>query len=393
MIKKTYRIKDIGIDFGDAPFGTALKSKDYTPEGIPIIQGQNIVDQVFEWNRKLYTSGEKFKSLKRSHCNAGDLVFPKIGNRTVGSCAIAPVIEGYSTYLLSTNMMKMSVNQEIADIKYVYYFFCQPSIRQKIISQAGGGAQPIFNFTNLKNFEIELPSPPIQHRIAEILSNYDDLIANNTHRIRILEQMAQTIYHEWLGKVKSISLPTGWESHKVGTLIDFVKGKKPKTTTSTGKIPLLLIESLHTEPTEFTDESGMVIAKQDDIIMVMDGASSGEVYIGNYGAVGSTLGRYRPKDRQRFSHFHLYFFILDNLQQISSNNIGAAIPHANKDFINQLDILLPSSKLEERFHQEISPIFEMIWVLQNKNANLRQTRNLLLPRLISGDLNVSDLSD
>jgi type I restriction enzyme, S subunit len=384
MIKKSYLIKDIGADFGDAPFGSSLKSRDYTSKGIPIIQGQNIVDQVFEWNRKLYTSEEKFKSLKRSHCKAGDLVFPKIGNRTVGSCAIAPVIEGYTTYLLSTNMMKMSVNWEIADIKYVYYFFCQPSIRQKIISQAGGGAQPIFNFTSLKNFKIELPPVPVQHKIADILSVYDDLIEVNTRRIRVLEQLARSMYREWFGKMNVLT--EGWQLCKIGELINFAKGKKPKTTKPVGEIPLLLIDSLRTGASEFADEPGMVIAEPDDIIMVMDGASSGKIFTGYYGAVGSTLGRYRPKDRLKFSHYHFYFFVTENFNQISDNNIGAAIPHANKDFINQLDVAIPSKEIESEFHEQMVPVFDLIRVLQKKNINLRQMRDLLLPRLISKDM-------
>ena len=81
-IWRKYKICDIAIDFGDAPFGTALKTKDYTSSGIPVVQGRNIKDNRFEWNHQLYVSNEKFESLKRSHCKEGDLSFPKIG--TIG---------------------------------------------------------------------------------------------------------------------------------------------------------------------------------------------------------------------------------------------------------------------------------------------------------------------
>jgi len=69
---KTYKIKELGINFGDAPFGTALKTKDYTDGGIPVVQGRNIKNNRFVWNHQLYVSNEKFDSLKRSHCRAGD---------------------------------------------------------------------------------------------------------------------------------------------------------------------------------------------------------------------------------------------------------------------------------------------------------------------------------
>ena len=114
-MRKTYKIVDIGVDFGDAPFGSRLKSKDYVDSGIPVIQGRNIKNGKFEWNNKLYATQEKFESLSRSHCMKGDLAFPKIG--TIGICAIMPEVEGFETFLLSTNMMKMSVNRKIADIR------------------------------------------------------------------------------------------------------------------------------------------------------------------------------------------------------------------------------------------------------------------------------------
>ncbi len=162
-----YSITEIGAKFGDAPFGNKLKTKDYVESGIPVIQGRNIKDNRFAWNNKLYVTEEKFQSLKRSHCKVGDLVFPKIG--TIGITAVMPKVEGHGVFLLSTNMMKMSVNSEIADLKYVYYYFCQPHIRDHIRATAGGSSQPIFNFTTLKNFEISLPPVnPTQNRLRPL---------------------------------------------------------------------------------------------------------------------------------------------------------------------------------------------------------------------------------
>lgn len=124
---KTHVIRDIGANFGDAPFGSNLKSKDYVDTGIPVVRGVNIDDNKFYWKSPLYVTKEKFASIPRSHCNEGDLVFQKIGN-SIGDVALMPSIEGHKTFLLSTNMMKMSVNPDIADIQYVYYYFSQDKI-------------------------------------------------------------------------------------------------------------------------------------------------------------------------------------------------------------------------------------------------------------------------
>jgi type I restriction enzyme S subunit len=400
MNKTRYRIKEIGKDFGDAPFGTSLKTKDYTQQGIPIIQGKNIVDQVFEWNRPLYTSIEKFISLTRSHCKAGDLVFPKIGNRTVGSCAIAKPIEGHSTFLLSTNMMKMSVNPDLADLKFVYYYFCQSHIRQKIISEAGGGAQPIFNFTSLKKFEIELPELPVQRRIADILSAYDDLIENNTRRIRILEQMAQVIYQEWFGRVDKESLPEGWELKPFSSLVDIDPStpvdkqiEKPFVGMNALSETSMIIDSSLVEMR--TGNSGAKFQNRDVLFpritpSVENGKGAFVQFLKDgLVSIGSTeIIVFREKELNAE-----YIYFLSREHEFRGNAINSMVGASGRQRVQQkcfdsFMVAKPPKKLLEKFADTVSPIFKIIHTLALKNANLRQTRDLLLPRLVSGEVEV-----
>ncbi len=275
---------------------------------------------------------------------------------------------------------------KLSDVRFVKYYL--DTMKSSFKSVSRGATQDNLSLDKLLSFDLIVPDVNLQRRIADILSAYDDLIENNIRRIRILEQMAQASYQEWFGKVDKESLPEGWRSASLGELIDFTKGKKPKETSPSGAMPLLMIESIQNGITEFTDDSNIVVAEANDVVMVMDGASSGKVFLGQYGAVGSTLGRYRPKDREIFSHYHLYLFIQANLRQIADNNIGSAIPHANKDFINQLKVFLPPPESEKQFHDQMKPVFDLISTLQKKNTNLRQTRDLLLPRLVRGEIEV-----
>ena len=198
---KTYTIMEIGENFGDAPFGSQLKTKDYVSFGIPVIQGRNIQDNRFEWNDKLYISKEKFESIPRSHCNTGDLIFPKIG--TIGKIAILPVVEGYKTCILSTNTMKMSVNPKKANKLYVYYYFCQDNIKKYIIDNSHGSSQPIFNFTTLKNFKILLPPIDKQNRICLILQNMDSSIQNQIKYRNLLKSLKKGLMQQLLtGKIR-----------------------------------------------------------------------------------------------------------------------------------------------------------------------------------------------
>jgi len=291
----------------------------------------------------------------------------------------------------------------IAEDYFIFAWFVQANISGYIT----GAAQPKLTQENLKRIALRLPPLPTQRKIAAILSAYDNLFENNTRRIRILEEMAQAIYREWFIHFRypgheNVSMveselgliPEGWEVVRLGNLIEFKKGKKPNNyclEDDIGSLPIFLIEGLNSGVTAFTSDKKLIIAEKDDVIMVMDGASSGKCYIRYYGALGSTLGRYRSINKSLLSPYHLFFTLDQNFRQISDNNTGAAIPHANKDFINQINILIPINDIRIQFHRIAENILLLRENLRNRNINLCQQRDLLLPRLISGELDVSEL--
>ena len=415
MIKQRFKIQEIAKDFGDAPFGSNLKSKDYTESGIPVIQGGNIVDQKFEWNNKLYVSEQKFNSLKRSHCRAGDLVFPKIGNRTVSSCTIVPVVEGHKIFLLSTNMMKVSVKPEIANLQYVYYYFCQKHIRQYIVSIAGGGAQPIFNLTTLKNFEIELPHLPLQRKIAGVLSAYDDLIENNTRRIEILEEMARSIYREWFVKfrfpgheqVQMVDsglglIPEGWEIVSFTDIADILSGGTPKTRIPEywgGDIPFFTPKDASssfyvTETDKSITELGLKkcnskLYPQNTVFITARGTVGKAVLTAVDMAMNQSC--FALKGREDINQYFIFLTVNAYAAHLKQTASGATFDAIIIDNFRRLMVVKPPLNLLGNFGTLIQPFFEKILNLLNKNANLRQTRDLLLPRLISGEIDVENL--
>jgi type I restriction enzyme S subunit len=393
-----YTIHEIGVDFGDAPFGTALKTKDYVDVGIPVIQGRNIKNNKFEWNSKLYVTEEKFNSLKRSHCREGDLVFPKIG--TIGITAIMPKVEGHTIFLLSTNMMKMSVNCTIADIKYVYYYFCQSHIRDHIRATAGGSSQPIFNFTTLKNFEIELPPLPTQRKIAAILSAYDRLIENNTRRIEILEEMARSIYREWFVKfrfpgheqVQMVDselglIPEGWEVVCLGKLASFQTGKlNSNAAKPNGVYPFFTCsqEIFRTDTYSFDTECVLLAGNN------ANGVFHIKYFKGKFDAYQRTYV-IRSLNQHQVTNYYLYFAIKAQLEHLKSISTGSATKFLTLTILNNLNIIVSLPDIQDKFAKFIFVVFSEIELLQAKNANLRKTRDLLLPRLISGEIDVENL--
>jgi type I restriction enzyme S subunit len=284
-----------------------------------------------------------------------------------------------------------------------YYYVCENTDFGDVIT---GSAQPQITITNLLSKEFVRPPLPVQRRIAGILSAYDELMENSQRRIRLLEAMARALYREWFvhfrfpghalhPRVASPlgDIPQGWEFALLASLVDFAKGRKPAETRPEplpGDVKLLLIDSLHGGKAVFTAPVKLVLAEIRDTIMVMDGASSCEVTIGSSGAVGSTLGRFRTTQPDRFSPHTLYRFLEAKAEEFKSKNIGAAIPHANKDYILAQSAPLPPKAITASFNAQIEPIQCAIETLKLQIQNLRRTRDLMLPRLLSGQLEIGN---
>jgi len=293
------------------------------------------------------------------------------------------------------------------DKRFVYYLFNSKPVRQQIRATASGLKIRHTAPSRIAEVKVHVPPLAVQRRIAGILSAYDNLLENNTRRIQILEEMAQAIYREWFvdfrfpghEKVPRIAsplgnIPKGWEVVPLALLVDFAKGRKPAETRKEalpGDVKLLLIDTLRGGEAELTSPAKLVLAEARDTIMVMDGASSCDVAIGFSGALGSTLGRFRTTRPDSFSPHALYRFLEAKAEEFKSKNIGAAIPHANKDYILTQPIALPPKAIASSFQNQVEPIQRTIEILKSQVQNLRRTRDLLLPKLISGEVDVSEL--
>lgn len=288
------------------------------------------------------------------------------------------------------------------DVDFLYYYL--KNHEKYFFSKAYGVAIQNINTSILKDTTIFIPDLLEQRKIGSILSLYDDLIENNNRRIKILEEMAQLIYKEWFvkfrfpghKKVKMIDsdfgkIPEGWKVRKLGNIIEFYKGRKardifdePKENTK----QYLLVEGLRNKHSLYTDDKNGIIVNEKEIIMIMDGASSGHVFIGFEGFLGSTLAVIRMNKKHNVSSFLIFFYLKENRKSITDNNVGSAIPHANKDYIKNMLFELPPSNLNKKFDDIFSSVFKEIQNLYNKNKKLKETRDLLLPKMINGEIDI-----
>lgn len=302
---------------------------------------------------------------------------------TAGKCAIAKIP-------LTTNQAccNLIIDKEKADYCYVYYYLRQQS--DSLNKLAIGGAQQNLNALTIKKFKIALPTLPIQKKIASILSTYDRLIENNTHRIRLLEQMAENIYKEWFvrfrfpehEKVEMVNgLPKGWKIKRYEEELNIRYGKGLST------------EQLKEEGYPVFGSNGQIgfydsyMYDNPQILISCRGASSGIVNISlpKSFITSNSLICERTEKTESLYEYLKYYFLNNNLVQYQT---GSAQPQITINNIVKLKLLVPELKVQRSFSEKIRVIDMEIYNLQSQIQLLTRQRDLLLPRLMSGKLEV-----
>lgn len=276
---------------------------------------------------------------------------------------------------------------------------------------AAKSAVPGINRNDLHLAEVIVPDTTIQQKITHILSTYDNLIENNNRRIAILEEMAQKLYREWFvhfrfpghENVKMVEselglIPEGWN---IGVLSD-VAGNHKKSVKKDNRekykcyIPIDCIpkKSLALSETKSISEaeSSLIEFQKNDILM---GAM--RVYFHKVlcapcdGLTRSTCFVIRPKDEIYHAYLLMAIFQEQTIEYASTVSVGATMPYVNWDTFAQMQTLIPTSEVVLMYNDVLKPIIQQMHNIFYKNTNLRKTRDLLLPHLISGDIDVSEL--
>lgn len=255
---------------------------------------------------------------------------------------------------------------------------------------SGQAAQPGLSVTKLLRLKFEMPSKQYQDRIASILSAYDSLIENNTKRIRLLEKMAENLYKEWFVRFRfpgyekaemENGLPKGW---KHGSLSDICEFKRGKNITASemiaGNVPVI---SAGIEPSGFHNKANV---KGVSITMSSSGANAGYIAI-HYSDIWAADCSFINETMT--SYICYVYELLNNIRGVITNfQRGAAQPHVYPKDINRIKLIIPSERLRALADERLSVIHKQIDNLAKQNTLLARRRDLLLPRLMSGKLEV-----
>ena len=290
-------------------------------------------------------------------------------------------------------------NPEKADARYIKYYIDFIKLQMQNISH--GTTQDNLSVEKLLTFDFFTPPLATQRKIAAILGNYDNLIENNTRRIKILEGMAGTIYREWFvefrfpghenAKVVESELgliPQGWEVVKIQQIVKRVpSGKKynQKTVELVGSIPVL--DQGQSGIIGYHNDSPGVTASEDEPIIVFANHTCYQRIIQYpFSAIQNVLPFLPHPERHRDIYRDIYWLHWATKDLVDTNDYKGHWP----EFMSK-ELVLPPTKVCEQFGELVKPMVRLVYKLERCNQNLRQTRDLLLPKLISGEIDVSEL--
>lgn len=380
------------------PFGSKLVSKDYRDEGVPVIRGANLPDSSwFSDDKLVFVSEEKADELLANNAHPGDVIFTQRG--TLGQVGLIPLDSPYERYVISQSQMKMTVDRSIADPRWLYYYFRQESIVESIKARAVTSGVPHINLGTLKDFEIALPDLKTQEATADCLMALDGQLENHRKQISLLEEAARLIYTEWFVRLR-------------------FPGQKKKSLTWPIK-PLKTIaeinaESLgkqnHWDTLLYVDISSVSpgLVEQKTEYLLPDAPGRAKRLVAHGDIIWSCV---RPNRRSHalilnpeenlvvstgfatirskavpWTYLYLALTTDAFVAYLESNAQGAAYPAVTGRDFEKAEILVPPPDVLEQFDQLAKPIFEQIETLKSQIEKLRQARDLLLPRLIAGQL-------
>jgi type I restriction enzyme S subunit len=382
-------------------------------EGVPFIKGKHISRGKINFELCDFITQEDHElACRRVKPQRGDILFSNIGS--VGDTAVVRDDREFS--IKNVALFRPDVRR--VDSRYFYYLVLSPEFHSNVMNVRSGSAQPFITLASLRAFEINyLPRLPIQRRIAGILSAYDDLIENSQRRIKILESMARALYREWfvhfrfpghesVPRVPSTlgEIPQGWE---VRRLPDCVEVNPRVPVARDGEKPFVPMGCLSNDSMIITGiesragNSGAKFQNGDTLLAritpCLENGKTGLVqFLPSTDAVGFGSTEFIVLRSRTLSPEFVYLLARgDELRGVAIKSMSGASgrQRVQEKCFADLLIVQPPGVVLDRFAAVVSPSFKLIHKLHLQIQSLRRTRDLLLPRLLSGQIDVETVEN
>ena len=393
MTWEKVKLGDIASNIQTGPFGSQLHQSDYSEFGTPVVMPKDLTGGKISEKSIARVSEDHVNRLSRHIINSGDILYSRRGD--VGRCAFATEFE--KGWLCGTGCLRVTINLSEANPKFIFYQLQQPDVIGWVENHAVGSTMLNLNTTILSNIPLVLPKLEIQNKISDILSAYDDLIENNQKQIKLLEEAVQRLYKEWFVDLRFPGyestpiidgVPEGWKMDKLEEIIIYHdKRRKPLSSLERdtfkgeyryfGAAGILdyVADYLFDGTYLLFGEDGTVITDQQTPVLQY---VTGKFWVNNHAHVLTGKSYYTTE----------YLYMMFKNMKVSDIVTGVAQPKISQARLSGKKILVPEAKIVIAFQEKVENIFKCILNLEKKNELAKEARDRLIPKLMSGELEV-----
>lgn len=383
------------------------KQDEFYPQGYCLFLNTGNVTKeglIFEENQ--FIMKEKDEALRKGKLKRGDIVYTTRG--TVGNAGYYNSSVPYENVRINSGMVILRSNGEIVDARFLYQILKSEYYRPYFKQYCTGSAQPQLPIKNFSQIYLNVPDIKTQHRIADILSVYDDLIENNQKQIKLLEEAAQRFYKEWFVDLRFPGhentkivdgVPEGWSVYPFSSKVDIMSGGTPKTSIPdyyNGKIPFYTPK----------DSDGAFFAYKTQMNITEGGLKNCNsrlyppktVIITARGTVGKTTilavpmamnqSCYALKMKENDAPYYLFFALNNEIKALQTMANGGVFNTIIGKTFDSINIQIPKDPLIYGFEETVRPFMEQIKNKLQANSKLVEARDRLLPKLMSGEVKV-----
>ena len=400
-------IKSDGGVLQTGPFGSQLKQAEYASDGVPVIMPTDIENGEVNERTVARVPETTVERLSRHKIRAGGIVLPRRG--AINKRAF--VRSDQDGWLCGTGCIKIEVTGHRIWPRYLYYYLGLKDSVEWLERNAVGSTMLNLSTEIVSRFPMVCPSIPTQRRIADILSAYDELIENNRRRIALLEQAARELHREWFVRLRFPGhentrivdgVPEGWQRVRLSDLVSTQYG----FTASANEEPIgpKFLRGKDINKNSYIDWDTVPYCPTSDInirkytlrtgdLLVVRMADPGKVAIVERkikAVFASYLVRLVIHDDSGTLPLYLFYVLTDSEYQgfIGAASGGSTRKSASAKLLTDFGVVQPPNVVQRLFVDHVSPLRKMIGALLDQNAQARASRDILLPRLMSGELAV-----
>ena len=379
-------------DIQTGPFGSQLHKEDYVADGTPIVTVEHLGNKMFSEQNLPRVSNTDKNRLKKYVLKQGDIVFSRVGS--VDRCSY--VDQKHDGWMFSGRCLRVRPTSEI-DSEYLYYYFCLEETKQFVRNIAVGATMPSINTKLLGEVVVTFPELEQQKRISGILSAIDSKIEVNQKINDNLYAQVKAIFSE--NFLNLDFLPDGWKTGNLLDIADYLNGlamQKYRPKDGETGLPVLKIKELRQGICDANSElcspsiKSEYIIHDGDIIFSWSGSLLVDIWCGGTCGLNQHLFKVTSNNYDKWFYYLWTAHHLDRFIAVAADK-ATTIGHIKREELEKAEVIIPSKCDYKRISTLKKPLFDLIISNRIENRKLTALRNTLLPKIMSGEIDVSDI--